>query len=204
MKPPQGYVLSPLLFTRCTHDSTISGVQQVNSYRFIGITIENISSSQITILFEKAQKRLNFLWKLRMAKFQSKILVNFYRGEIESILTENIINWHGFCKAQDRKAQQRVILTFKNIIGTHLQSTNDTRESAMFAEPRGYQNMTPNPATVCSTCNLANEHEIMSNTFTLYLVKENWAKHCRHHSKTVFKTTKGKNATEWYFIQEVS
>lgn len=63
----------------------------------------------------------------------------------------------------------------------------------MFAEPRGYQNMTPNPATVCSTCNLANEHKIMSNTFTLYLVKENWAKHCRPHSiKTSLKQPRAK------------
>lgn len=42
-----------------------------------------------------------------------KILVNVYGGAIESILTANVANWHGWCTAQDRKA----IKTTQNITG---------------------------------------------------------------------------------------
>lgn len=30
-----------------------------------------------------------------------QVLVNFYRGAIEGMLTGNITNFHGMCKAQD-------------------------------------------------------------------------------------------------------
>ncbi len=32
--------------------------------------------------------------------FLCQVLVNFYRGAIESILTGNITNWHGMCRAE--------------------------------------------------------------------------------------------------------
>ena len=58
----------------------ISGaeVEQVNSFRFLGINItENLSwTSRISTLVKKAQKRLYFLQKLKKAKFPSQVLVN--------------------------------------------------------------------------------------------------------------------------------
>ncbi len=79
-------------------------------FRFLGISIikNHVMSSHISTLVKKAQKRLYFLRKLKRSKFPCHVLINFYRGAIESILTGNITNWHGLCMA-DRRALQRVI-----------------------------------------------------------------------------------------------
>ncbi len=102
----------------------------MNIFRYLGISItENLLwSSHISFLIKKAQKRLYFLRKLNKAKFPCQVLVNFYRGATESILTENITNWHGLCMAQDRRASQQVIKTAQNITGTHLLSISDISE----------------------------------------------------------------------------
>ena len=42
-------------------------------------------------------------------KFQSQILVKFYRGAVESVLTGNISNWQSLSTAQDSKSLQQVI-----------------------------------------------------------------------------------------------
>ncbi len=88
------------------------------------------SASQRTChgLHTEAQKRLYILRKLKKAKFPCQVLVNFYRGAIESILTGNITNWHVLWTAQDRRAQQQVIKTTQNIIGTYLLSISDISE----------------------------------------------------------------------------
>ncbi len=59
-------------------------VEQVNSFRFLGISItKNLSwSFHISTLVKKAQKRLYFPQKLKTAKFPCQVLVSFYRGAI--------------------------------------------------------------------------------------------------------------------------
>lgn len=96
--------------THCLHHG--AEVKQVDSFRFLGITItEKLSwTSYIIIIYtlvKKAQKWLNCLRELRKATFPCQTLVNFYREAIESILTGNITIWHGTC--MDRRALQRVI-----------------------------------------------------------------------------------------------
>ncbi len=83
-------------------------VEQVSSFKLLGINItENLSwTSHISAVVKKAQKWLYFLRKLKKAKFPCQVLVNFYKGAIENILTGNITNWHGMCTAQDRKTLQ--------------------------------------------------------------------------------------------------
>ncbi len=105
-------------------------VEQVNGFRFLGISItKNLSgSSHISTLVKKAQKLLYFLRKLKKAKISSQILVNFYRGAIESILTGNITNCCGLCTAQDRRVLQRASKTTQDIIGTYLLSISDIGE----------------------------------------------------------------------------
>ncbi len=70
----------------------ISGaeVEQVNSFRFLGISItKNLSwSSYISTLVKKAQKWQNFLKKLKITKFPCAALVNFYTGTVERFLAD--------------------------------------------------------------------------------------------------------------------
>ncbi|KAK0143548.1 hypothetical protein N1851_018288 [Merluccius polli] len=55
----------------------------------------------------------------------SKILSNFYRCTVESILTSSIRVWYGNCTAQDRKALQRVVKTAQHISGAAFHSLQD-------------------------------------------------------------------------------
>lgn len=46
---------------------------------------------------------------------RKQISIHFYSGATESVLTRNMINGHGMCIAQKRKALQQVIKTSQNI-----------------------------------------------------------------------------------------
>ncbi len=50
----------------------------------------------------------------------SRILANFYRCTIESILTGNFTAWYGNTTAQDRRALQRVIKSAQRLITSEL------------------------------------------------------------------------------------
>ncbi|KAL3062425.1 hypothetical protein OYC64_002271 [Pagothenia borchgrevinki] len=52
----------------------------------------------------------------------SRILCNFYRCTIESILTGCITAWYGSCIALNRKTLQRLVKTAQNITRTELPS----------------------------------------------------------------------------------
>ncbi|KAL3043553.1 hypothetical protein OYC64_003419 [Pagothenia borchgrevinki] len=55
----------------------------------------------------------------------SRILCNFYRCTIESILTGCITAWYGSCTALNRKTLQRLVKTAQNITRTELPSMED-------------------------------------------------------------------------------
>ncbi|KAL3047971.1 hypothetical protein OYC64_022018 [Pagothenia borchgrevinki] len=54
-----------------------------------------------------------------------RILCNFYRCTIESILTGCMTAWYGSCTDLDRKALQRVVKTAQHITRTELPSMED-------------------------------------------------------------------------------
>ena len=78
-----------------THPVCISGaeVEQVNWYRFLGINIQvNLKVSTHLHVCKRRGKK---------AKHRKCcILIDFYRGAIESILAGDIINWHGLCRSR--------------------------------------------------------------------------------------------------------
>ncbi|KAA8581468.1 hypothetical protein FQN60_003049 [Etheostoma spectabile] len=55
----------------------------------------------------------------------SRILSNFYRGPIESILTGCVTVWYGSCTSLNRKALRGVLKTAERITGTNLPSLQD-------------------------------------------------------------------------------
>ena len=55
----------------------------------------------------------------------SRILCNFYRCTIESILTGCITAWYGSCSALNRKKLQRVVKAAHHITRTELPSMED-------------------------------------------------------------------------------
>lgn len=108
----------------------ISGaeVERVSSFKFLGVHItENISwSLNSSSLVKKAHQRLHFLRTLKKAHLCPKILIDFYRCTIETILTNCISVWYGNCNAADRKALQRVVKSAQRTIGSQLPSIHDT------------------------------------------------------------------------------
>ncbi|XP_030613073.1 sialic acid-binding Ig-like lectin 13 [Archocentrus centrarchus] len=62
-----------------------------------------------------------------MKKFgkYSEILSSFYRGTIESILSNGLTVWFGNCSTQDGKALQRVVKTARSMSGVALPSLED-------------------------------------------------------------------------------
>ncbi|KAI4882367.1 hypothetical protein NFI96_008890 [Prochilodus magdalenae] len=107
----------------------ISGaaVEQVTSFKFLGTHISSdlTWSLNSSVLVKKAQQRLYFLRSLKKVHLSPRILVNFYRCTIKSILTNGISVWYGNCCAADRKALLRVVKMAQRITGTQLPTIQD-------------------------------------------------------------------------------
>ena len=97
-------------------------VEKVASVKFLGTLIsEDCSwSANSAALVKKANQRLYFLRVLRRQQVQQRLLVDFYRATIESILTNGISVWFAACTAGDRHALQRVVRTAEKVIGCPL------------------------------------------------------------------------------------
>uniref|UniRef100_A0A672I8N9 Reverse transcriptase domain-containing protein n=2 Tax=Salarias fasciatus TaxID=181472 RepID=A0A672I8N9_SALFA len=108
---------------------TINGVavERVSSTKFLGVYISDDLSwtTNTTALAKKAQQRLYFLRKLKRVSVPPPIMITFYRGTIESILTSCITVWGGSCTDYNRKALQRIVRTAERIIGAPLSSLQD-------------------------------------------------------------------------------
>lgn len=106
-------------------------VERVTTFKFLGIYIsEDLTWSQNTTqLIKKAHTRLYFLRKLKKFGMKTKILSNFYRSIVESIVASSIIVWFGNCTVQQRKELQRVIKTAQKICGAAFPSLQDTYKS---------------------------------------------------------------------------
>ncbi|XP_063739694.1 titin-like [Eleginops maclovinus] len=114
---------------------TIDGtpVERVSSFRFLGVNIsEDLTWTHHTRVISKtARQRLFFLRRLRKFNMDSRILCNFYRCTIESILTGCITAWYGSCTALNRKTLQRVVKTAQHNARTELPSMEDLYSPAV-------------------------------------------------------------------------
>ena len=102
-------------------------VERVSSLKFLGVHIcEDLTWTHHTDAITKtARQRLFFLRRLRRFNMDSRILCNFYRCTIESILTDCITAWYGSCSALNRKKLQRVVKAAHHITRTELPSMED-------------------------------------------------------------------------------
>ncbi|KAI4873926.1 hypothetical protein NFI96_030144 [Prochilodus magdalenae] len=113
-------------------------VECVSNFKFLGVHIsEDLTwSLNSSTMVKKAQQRLYFLRSLKKAHLCPKILVDFYRCTIESILTNCISVWYGSCSASDRKALQRVVKTAQRITGTQLPTTESVYQKRCLSRAR--------------------------------------------------------------------
>ena len=71
-------------------------------------------------ILKKAQQRLYFLRRLKRFGLSTKALVNFYRCNIESVLTGCITVWFRNATVQDIKQLQGIVKRAAKIIGSEL------------------------------------------------------------------------------------
>ncbi|XP_053266772.1 uncharacterized protein LOC128424562 [Pleuronectes platessa] len=116
----QGVEHAPLSINETT-------VERVSSFKFLGVHIsDDLTWTHHTDSIRKsARQQLFVLRRLRKLHMDSRILCNFYRCTIESILTGCITAWYGSCTALNRKALQRVVKSAQHITRTALPSMED-------------------------------------------------------------------------------
>uniref|UniRef100_A0A3B3HJX1 Reverse transcriptase domain-containing protein n=1 Tax=Oryzias latipes TaxID=8090 RepID=A0A3B3HJX1_ORYLA len=97
-------------------------VERVTSFKFLGVTMtEDLSWGPHTAsVVGKAQQRLYYLRKLKVAKISRQLMVNFYNCAISSVLTFDFLVWFHSCTKADQQRLQRVVKTAGKIIGTIL------------------------------------------------------------------------------------
>ena len=97
-------------------------VEQVKSFKFLGTVIsDNLKwDEHITTAVKKANQRMFFLRQLKKFRVSERILMNFYRATIESILTFSITVWFCGTTEEDKKLLNRVMKYASKIIGTNV------------------------------------------------------------------------------------
>ena len=106
----------------CIHNPlTINNdnVEQVQSYKYLGITIDDRLSftEHAKLTKSKAHQRLFFLRKLNKFNVDNTILQLFYNSVIQSILSFNIICFYGLLSCESKKDLDRVVKTAGRICG---------------------------------------------------------------------------------------
>ena len=115
---------SPILPPLTILDKTVSTVK---TFKFLGSIISQDLkwSSNIKSVIKKAQQRMFFLRQLRKLKLPKELLIQFYRGIIESVICSSITVWFGSATQQDRYRLQRIIRTAEKTIAANLPSIED-------------------------------------------------------------------------------
>ena len=108
-------------------------VEIVSDFKFLGCIISNNLSwdAHILAIRKKAQQRLYFLRQLKKFGVNQKILTQFYRSIIESILSFSLTTWFGSTTAQNRSDLQHVIKTATKIIGCDLPTVESIYEKRL-------------------------------------------------------------------------
>ena len=96
----------------------------VESFKFLGSIISyNLNwSSNINSIIKKVHQRLYFLRQLRKFKLSQEVLIQFYRGIIETVLCNSITAWYGTASKRDKKKLQRAVRIAERVIGVSLPS----------------------------------------------------------------------------------
>ncbi|XP_055507619.1 uncharacterized protein LOC129706959 [Leucoraja erinacea] len=92
-------------------------VERVKNFKFLGVHIsKDLSWTQRTdAMIRKTHQHLYFLRRLRRFGVLKRILLNFYRCTVQTILTGCIMAWFGNLNVQEQKRLQKVVNTAQSI-----------------------------------------------------------------------------------------
>ena len=102
-------------------------VERVSEFRFLGTTIsDNLNwGAHCSSVHRKAQQRLYFLRHLKKFRASRKLLLQFYRATVESVLTQSITIWYAAASEEDKYKLDRVIKSASKTVGCDLPSLSD-------------------------------------------------------------------------------
>ena len=105
-------------------------VERVIQYKYLGTIVDrdlNFNANTDS-LNKKCQSRIFCLQKLRSLNVNSKILQNFYRCFVESIITFSFICWFGKLSVNNRLTLNRIVNVSSKIIGGKQDSLSELYE----------------------------------------------------------------------------
>ena len=123
-------------------------VEQVDSFKFLGIHISNTIGWDINISSscKKAQQRLYFLRQLKKLKISTAVMTQFYRAVIESVLSFSITAWYGAVSTGDKRKINRIVKTASRIVGSTLPSLDSLYNLRMKRKVRSIISDSTHPA----------------------------------------------------------
>eukprot|EP00745_Piridium_sociabile_P021190 TRINITY_DN32588_c0_g1_i7.p1 TRINITY_DN32588_c0_g1~~TRINITY_DN32588_c0_g1_i7.p1 ORF type:complete len:124 (-),score=15.51 TRINITY_DN32588_c0_g1_i7:72-443(-) len=95
---------------------------------------------------KKSQQRLYVLRRLKKFGVSQKIMIQFYRSIIESVLTFSISTWYGGTSQQEKNDLQRTVTTASKIIGCELPSLDTVYEQRVLHRARSIVKDESHPA----------------------------------------------------------
>ena len=103
-------------------------------------------SENVETIVKKAQQRLYFLRQLRKFGMDQKIMVQFYRAVIESVLTFSVTVWYGGATAEDKSRLNSVVKTASRVIGCELPSLEEIHSKRMLRRATNIAKDSAHPA----------------------------------------------------------
>ena len=102
-------------------------VERVNEYKYLGTRIDCklTFDANTQAIYKKCQSRLYCLQKLRSIGVNGKILENFYKCFIESVLMFGVTCWYGGLSVKNKNVLDRVVRVCGKVVGVHQRGMNE-------------------------------------------------------------------------------
>ena len=109
-------------------DLFINGVKvdRVHEYKYLGTVLDDKLNFTANIhnVYKKCQSRIFCLQKLRSLHVNPKILQEFYRCFVESVLTFSFICWYGSLNVKNKNVLNKVVNVCSKIVGVKQNGLN--------------------------------------------------------------------------------
>ena len=125
-----------------------SAVEQVQSFKFLGTVLsEDLSwEDNTTSIIKRCQQRLHFLRQLKKFHLPQKIMAQFYRAVIESILCFSITVWYGNTTAKEKHQLEHIVKTASKISGCEFPSVASLHNARSLKKAKKIINDSSHPA----------------------------------------------------------
>ena len=123
-------------------------VEQVDSFKFLGTVISSDLSwdKNTEPIVKKCQQRLHFLRQLKKFRLNQRILEQFYRATVESILCFSVTVWFSGVTARDKDQLERLVRQASRIVGCELPPIAPLYNSRLIKRARGIVSDPSHPA----------------------------------------------------------